>query len=227
MSTPSYLLPGSAITCQSRPFRLPCTSEFMPSRPEAAGIQTTSAKGQIVLIDDYELKRIPGGCDDDAQTVSVQATLPRDVSAVYPYVNAILPGCSYNHLGRIVHWQEGPHKIVLRERELAVSGLPDWAAAKSAVAQLVDYLNQAWRRREMITPREQPRPQPTPIAVFKLLPGTNCRACGHSTCYAFALQLITRSAATQACPPLLEPEWERHLSELHAMLVTPPAVLFP
>jgi ArsR family metal-binding transcriptional regulator len=180
-----------------------------------------------MLIEEYELRRIPGGCDDDAQTVSIQAALPEDVSAVYPYLNALLPGCSYNHTGKVIHWQEGPHKIVLRARELAVSGLPTWAAAKDAVAGLVDYLNQTWARREEIAPRKEPHPQPTPLVVYRLLPRTNCRACGQPSCYAFALQLMARSASPEACPPLLQPECAGQLADLQAMLVSPPAVLFP
>ncbi len=178
-----------------------------------------------MLIDRYELRRIPGSCDDDAQTVSVQAVLPGDISDVYPYLNALLPGCSYNHAGKVIHWQEGPHKIVLRARDLAVSSLPTWAAAKSTMARLVDYLNQTWARREEITPRQEPHPQPTPLVVYKLLPGTNCRACGQPSCYAFALQLMARTCRPDACPPLLGPECEGPLAELQAMLVSPPAVL--
>jgi ArsR family metal-binding transcriptional regulator len=192
-----------------------------------ANIPWDEVKGEPMLIEEYELRRIPGGCDDDAQTISLQATVPQDVSAVYPYLNALLPGCSYNHAGKVIHWQEGPHKIVLRPQELAVSGLPSWTAAKSTMARLVDYLNQTWASREEIAPRREPHPQPTPLIVYKLLPGTNCRACGQPSCYAFALQLMARSATGDACPPLLQPEGEGQLAELQAMLVSPPPVLFP
>lgn len=195
----------------------------------APGIRHLSARAKvrIVLIEDYDLRRIPGGCDDDAQTVSVLAALPHDVSAAYPYLNAVLPGCSYNQVGRILHWKEGTHKIVLRASELAVSGLPDWEAARNAVERLVDFINQTWSRREELEPENQPHPQPTPLVLYRLLPGTNCRVCRQPTCYAFALQLLARSATTDSCPPLLQPEFESQLAELQAMLASPPSVLLP
>lgn len=37
---------------------------------------------------------------------------------------------------------------------------------------------EAWERRQEITPSDQTRRRPAPMAVFKLLPQTNCQACG-------------------------------------------------
>lgn len=179
-----------------------------------------------MLISKYALKRIPGSCEDDAQTVSIQATLPEEISSVYPLVNALLPGCAYNHAGKVLSWQEGAHRIVLRARELAISNLSTWAEAAEAMEQLVQYLNQVWERRDALAPREQPHPQATPLAVYKLLPNTNCRLCGQPTCYSFALQLMARQLSLGACPPLSEPEHEARLAELQTLLVSPPSVLF-
>ena len=183
-------------------------------------------KGDPVLIETYEQKQIPGGCDDAGGTVSIQATLPEDISTVYPFANALLPGAQYNHEGRLLRWREGTHVVVLRRQELAVSNLPSWDEAEGAMARLVDYLNQVWERRNEIVAREDAHPQATPLAVYKLLPNTNCRACGAQTCYAFALQLMAREAAVEACPPLLEPENRVRRAELRRIFTPLPAVLF-
>ena len=183
-------------------------------------------KGDPVLIQRYEQKQIPGGCDDAGGTVSIQASMPGDISAVYPFVNALLPGGQYNHAGRVLRWREGTHVVVLRRQALAVSNLPSWAEAEAAIARLVDYLNQVWERRSEIVAQEDTHPQATPLAVYKLLPNTNCRACGAQTCYAFALRLMAREASLEACPPLLEPENGVRWTELQRILALPPAVLF-
>ena len=40
----------------------------------------------------------------------------------------------------------------------------------------------------------------TGLAVYKLLPKTNCKDCGQATCLAFAMQLAAGKAALDACP---------------------------
>ena len=38
------------------------------------------------------------------------------------------------------------------------------------------------------------------IAIYKMLPQTNCKECGHPTCLAFAMKLAARQAELAACP---------------------------
>ena len=38
------------------------------------------------------------------------------------------------------------------------------------------------------------------IAIYKMLPQTNCKECGHPTCLAFAMKLAARQAELSACP---------------------------
>ncbi len=44
----------------------------------------------------------------------------------------------------------------------------------------------------------------TGIEIFKLLPGTNCRECGHPTCLAFAMNLSAGKVELSACPYVSE-----------------------
>jgi ArsR family metal-binding transcriptional regulator len=182
--------------------------------------------GKKVLIESYEVVQVPGGCEDSGESVSIQANLPDDVSAVYPYVNALLPGAQYNHSGQVLRWREGSHVIVLRRNELAVSNLLNWFEAEAAIERLVKYLNSVWEHRDEIDSDKSAHLQATPIAVYKLLPNTNCRECGAQTCYAFALKLIAREASLDACPPMLEPEFARKRVELGRFFAPPPVVLF-
>ncbi len=38
------------------------------------------------------------------------------------------------------------------------------------------------------------------IAIYKMLPQTNCKECGYPTCLAFAMKLAARQAELSACP---------------------------
>lgn len=180
-----------------------------------------------MLVERYNVRRIPGGCDADPSSVSIQATLPDDVSAVYPILNAMLPGCAYNAAGRVLRWSEGRHRIVLRATELAISDLDTWAEACDAMDRLVGWLNKSWQQRDELPRRDEPHPQPAPMAVYRLLPNTNCRACGHATWFTFALQLVAREAAVVDCPELATAVWAGQRAELEGMLIPTPRVVFP
>ncbi|MFC1944316.1 (Fe-S)-binding protein [Chloroflexota bacterium] len=41
-----------------------------------------------------------------------------------------------------------------------------------------------------------------PLQILKMLPRTNCKACGEPSCYAFALALVTRDKMPSDCPDL-------------------------
>jgi len=55
----------------------------------------------------------------------------------------------------------------------------------------------------------------TGIAIFKLLPKTNCKDCGDPTCLAFAMKLAAGKAELSACPHVSE-EAKEQLSEAAA-----------
>jgi acetyl-CoA decarbonylase/synthase complex subunit gamma len=60
----------------------------------------------------------------------------------------------------------------------------------------------------------------TGVEIFKLLPKTNCKKCGHPTCLAFAMKLAQRQASLEACPDVSE-EAKRILGEASAPPVRP------
>lgn len=58
------------------------------------------------------------------------------------------------------------------------------------------------------------------VEIFKLLPKTNCKKCGHPTCLAFAMKLAQRQASLDLCPDVSE-EAKRVLGEASAPPVRP------
>ena len=60
----------------------------------------------------------------------------------------------------------------------------------------------------------------TGVEIFKLLPKTNCKKCGHPTCLAFAMKLAQRQASIDLCPDVSE-EAKRVLGEAAAPPVRP------
>jgi acetyl-CoA decarbonylase/synthase complex subunit gamma len=60
----------------------------------------------------------------------------------------------------------------------------------------------------------------TGIQIFKLLPKTNCKECGHPTCLAFAMALATGKADLSSCPYVSD-EAKEQLAEASAPPVRP------
>ncbi len=60
----------------------------------------------------------------------------------------------------------------------------------------------------------------TGVEIFKLLPKTNCKKCGHPTCLAFAMKLAQRQASIEQCPDISE-EAKRILGEASAPPIRP------
>jgi acetyl-CoA decarbonylase/synthase complex subunit gamma len=52
------------------------------------------------------------------------------------------------------------------------------------------------------------------MAVYKLLPQTNCRDCGEATCMGFAFGLIQGNHTLEECPGLVD----EHLAALKLLL---------
>lgn len=177
-----------------------------------------------MLIPGYELDVFTPPCEPGAERFSAVAFLPSDIRDVLPYLNATLRGAVYNPAVPSLSWKKAGHYVVLQPDRIAVSNVEDRQAAVEEVEGVVQLVNRTWERRHEIEPSFEARQRPAPMAVFKLLPGTNCRACGQPTCFTFALKLIAGQQKLAECPPLLEPAFAAQLAELQAMLGEMPAL---
>ena len=66
-----------------------------------------------------------------------------------------------------------------------------------------------------------PAKELSPIEVYELLPGINCKECGESNCMAFAVKLVNREATLKNCPPLSEDKYEEAYNKLWSLLKPP------
>ena len=59
----------------------------------------------------------------------------------------------------------------------------------------------------------------TPIQIYRLLPKTNCKACGEESCMAFAIKLLNLQTSIEKCKPLVEdPKYRKNYEELKKLL---------
>ena len=170
-----------------------------------------------MLIEEYNLDVFTPPCDPGAETWSAIARLKVNIGDVLPYLNATLSGAVYNHAAKALTWKKESHHTAFHPYKIATSNLTDRAEAERVIRELIDTINRTWEKRAEIEPDFETRLRPAPMAVFKLLPGTNCKECGQPTCFTFALKLVAGQQKPEDCSPLLQPEFARQLFRLQAI----------
>ena len=174
-----------------------------------------------MLIDQYDLEVFTPPCDPGAERYAARARLTVDISEVLPYLNATLHGAIYHPGANALTWKKGGHNIAFHAYEIATSNVDDREGAEQGIKGLINLVNRTWERRAEITPDTTTRQRPTPMAIYKLLPNTNCKECGELTCYSFALKLAASKKKLVDCPILGEPDYEDKFTALKEMVLFP------
>jgi ArsR family metal-binding transcriptional regulator len=177
-----------------------------------------------MLIEYYDLDVFTPPCEPGAERFSAIARLTVDISEVLPYLNATLRGAVYYRPANALTWKKGGHNLAFHAYQIATSNVEDYDAAVKEIDGLIKLINRTWERRAEITPDTETHQRPGLMAVYKLLPQTNCKQCGEPTCYSFAIKLVASQKRISDCPPLIEPLHAEKLAALQAIVIDAPAI---
>ncbi len=164
-----------------------------------------------MLIETYDIEIFTPPCEPGAERYAARGRLTTDISEVLPYLNATLRGAVYLPEANALTWKKGGHNIAFHAFEIATSNVDDREGAGRELKGLIDLINRTWERRNEITPDHTTRRRPTPMAIYKLLPQTNCRQCNEPTCYSFALKLAVSQRKLSDCPLLAGSKYAANL----------------
>lgn len=146
-------------------------------------------------------------------SVRVVAEVEADLEPALPYLNAVLPGAIYDRASRTLTLRQGGTSLCISPHRVTISGVPH-DAWEQHLEEVRRRINDTWRRRAEITPSWERRHLLQPSELVKLLPGTNCGACGEANCLLFALRLLAGQTSLLRCAPLFEPSRARQREEL-------------
>jgi len=177
-----------------------------------------------MLIETYNLDVFTPTCDAKAVRYAARAHLACDISDVLPFLNATLRGAVYLPQAQALTWKKAGHSIAFHACEIAVSNVEDREEAQTELKGVIDLVTRAWEQRSEITPSSVPRQRPAPMALYKLLPQTNCHLCGERSCYYFALKLATSQKRLAECPVLAEPQYAEQSAALSELVIDAPGV---
>ena len=165
-----------------------------------------------MILKSYTKKIFRPQCNPGFESVHCIARLDQDISEVLPYLNAVLGGFEYLKDPPAVIFRSQGKFITVHGRKIAINALSDEAEADRILDWLKREVNNAWKNRASIEPSCEGAPKPKLIEILKLLPKTNCKECGESTCMVFAVRVAEGVKAPEDCPPM-GAEKKRRLEE--------------
>jgi ArsR family metal-binding transcriptional regulator len=157
------------------------------------------------LITDYRFELVEDQHSAGSGRYGVRVILPADISACFPYLNAVLDEPVYDHENHILIGAKKRRRYAFRPHEIQARMVTDSSQASPIVEEVVNLVNKVWERRSQITPTTRERRLPVVFSVYQLLPKTNCRECGYPTCLACAADIRNVVIPLERCPLLSKP----------------------
>jgi ArsR family metal-binding transcriptional regulator len=157
--------------------------------------------------------------DSTKEVLHAIATFTADISPAFPYVNAELGGWDYDQTNQALLLKLSDGKwITLHPHKIAIRGARDMEEAHALLEWVKGQINDVYERRDHITPRYASQAGLKVMEILKLLPMTNCKACGYATCMAYAAALREGEICLEDCPPFWEEKFRDKQVKLQAYL---------
>lgn len=126
--------------------------------------------------------------------------LKQDISRLFPYINAVATSASFFPKLPFIRFVLDGFCCGLHPDHGISASFADRQQALIFMERLLDFLHNLNRRRHHLEPNYRAW-NPVPILhIYKVLPGTNCRACGFPSCLAFAAALSRQQTRPEHCP---------------------------
>jgi DNA-binding CsgD family transcriptional regulator/ArsR family metal-binding transcriptional regulator len=134
--------------------------------------------------------------------------LDNDIRSLFPYINTAVKDSRYFEKPAHIQFVLDDVQCTLYSNEVIAAPFMDQEQAEKFVVRLIDFLNAIYFKRDSMTPDHKTFRPVSVIDLYKLLPQTNCKACGFSTCLAFAGALSKKQTTTDQCPGFARPLYE-------------------
>jgi ArsR family metal-binding transcriptional regulator len=163
--------------------------------------------------------------DSTKEVLHSLATFDADISPAFPYLNAELGGWDYDQRNQVLLLKLAAGKwITLHPHEIAIRGARDLEESHALLTWIKGQINDIYDRRDQIAPRYTSQAGLKVMEILKLLPMTNCRACGYATCMAYAAALREGEISLPDCQLLWEEKYREKLERLQAYDLPPVVV---
>jgi ArsR family metal-binding transcriptional regulator len=170
-----------------------------------------------MLLRSYKITRVLP-CLADPEKIRAIADVSDEIHQVFPYLNAILKGCIYNHPANTLTIRKDQKLITLHPLHITLAKIEDEKEGEELLEWLKDLINETYEKRDQIEPNYSMAAELKALDIFKLLPGTNCKECGEPTCLAFAVKFVGRDIGVNKCEPLFSEKYQEKQKVLVELL---------
>lgn len=157
-------------------------------------------------------------CLADPEKIRVIAELSDEIHEAFPYLNAVLKGCIYNHPALTLTIKKDGKLFTLHFRHITLAKIEDENEAEEILKWLKDLINETYQNRDRIEPNYSKGAELKALDIYRLLPGTSCKKCGELTCLAFAVKLVGQEIEIAKCIPLFSGEYQEKRQVLLELL---------
>jgi ArsR family metal-binding transcriptional regulator len=171
----------------------------------------------MMLLQSYKIARILP-CLADPEKIRVIAEVSGEIYEAFPYLNAILKGCIYNHPALTLTIKKDGKLFTLHAHHITLAKIEDEKEAEEILGWLKNLINETYEKRDQIEPNYSMAAELKALDIFKLLPGTSCKKCGELTCLAFAVKLVGRDTEITKCDPLFSEKYQEKRKVLIELL---------
>lgn len=135
--------------------------------------------------------------------------LDQDLSPLFPYINAVADHARFYEKPVYIKFVFEKRLCAFYAREGAFTPIGDMAQALDFLSKLFDFIGDIAKRSPGIVPSHKKFKPSSALDIFRLLPGSNCRTCGYTTCMAFAAALSRQFTSIVNCPHMTRPMEEK------------------
>jgi len=158
-------------------------------------------------------------CLAEPGRVIVTGKPSRSLDQVLPYLAALPNVIGFNPETLTLTFRRPRGFMTLYPNRVSITQVQDADEGLGLFAALTEAINATWENRAALKPVLTRKKPPGHLDLYALLPQTNCKLCGETTCLAFAVNLITGQRNLAACTPLQsEPSYLERKNTLEAML---------
>jgi ArsR family metal-binding transcriptional regulator len=170
-----------------------------------------------MLLNSYKITRILP-CIADPEKIRVIAELSDEIHEIFPYLNAVLKGCIYNHPALTLTIRNEEKLVTLHTHHVTLTLIEDEKEAQEILDRLRNLINETYQKMDLIEPNYSEGDHLKPSDIQRLLPGTNCKKCGFRSCLAFAFKLVDQKIEVVKCLPLFSDQFKEKRKVLFEIL---------
>ena len=131
--------------------------------------------------------------------------LDTNVSQLFPYINAAIKDANFFDKPEYVLFHMDGIRCTLYSSDIIAAPFMDKGQALTFVNRLIDFLNDLYNKKDSLEPNFKKVSPVSVFDIFKLVPQTNCKECGYTTCMAFAAAISKSETTPDKCPDFQDP----------------------